>query len=454
MGRIGRAGGARRGAPTWGVDPSAIPGKDIDVAAVREAAAALVSGAREVRDTGADVRRAWQRLGDHYEAPEAAPLLVAMDPVERETRQLADAVELVARALRTYADEVEPVARRLAALRARAWALDSRMRRTPGWRDDPALVADAARLIGEVRHAERTLADAEERCAATIRAADGAPPPTCGPVHAEPVLAVDGGWGSASTRREACARVIGDDALSYVDGVVGDGIIGGWLTTASHAGLSLDGFSLETMEQAWSGYADLAVPGSAIWLIRRPDPAATTRAWRGAVDGVLMAEMWAENPARAAGAATFAIATAFVPGGGLKSAAQGAAAAARAGGRAARVADAAADAGRTAAASTAPTGVPLVLKEGAQNKHIRGHPNFESYRGEITADPVRLIERAGSGEPANKYAPGTPGYRERVHYDEIIGIHADRSGVRSPTSVGILHYAKKGIHVVPGAPQP
>lgn len=95
--------------------------------------------------------------------------------------------------------------------------------------------------------------------------------------------------------------------------------------------------------------------------------------------------------------------------------------------------------------------VPKVLM-GKQGKHILGHNNFKAGRSVLTADPERLAVKAGTGAQVGDLAVGTPGSKERVDFGEIIGDYFDMSGNASPTSVGIVHYAKDGIHIVPAAP--
>jgi Bacterial toxin 50 len=52
----------------------------------------------------------------------------------------------------------------------------------------------------------------------------------------------------------------------------------------------------------------------------------------------------------------------------------------------------------------------------------------------------------------NSVPVGLPGSRERIDFGYEIGMNADPAGNTSPTTVGILHYAKDGVHVVPGRP--
>jgi filamentous hemagglutinin len=91
---------------------------------------------------------------------------------------------------------------------------------------------------------------------------------------------------------------------------------------------------------------------------------------------------------------------------------------------------------------------------GKQGKHVRGHNNFVEGNSELTADPLLLARRAGTGEQVGKPALGTAGSKERIDFGFEIGIYLDALGtVRIPTTVGMIHYAKDGaIHIVPARP--
>ncbi|WP_369372024.1 polymorphic toxin type 50 domain-containing protein [Promicromonospora sp. Populi] len=88
-----------------------------------------------------------------------------------------------------------------------------------------------------------------------------------------------------------------------------------------------------------------------------------------------------------------------------------------------------------------------------QEKHFPGHPNFQPGRSTTTADPRVLVQRAGTGTPVGNTPVGLPGSKERVDYGEVIGHYADRdTGELIPTTIGLLHYSKNGVHIVPGRP--
>ncbi len=88
---------------------------------------------------------------------------------------------------------------------------------------------------------------------------------------------------------------------------------------------------------------------------------------------------------------------------------------------------------------------------GQQGKHLIGHNNYIEGRSVLTADPAKLAQKAGTGTPANAAPRGTPGFRERVDFGETIGDFV-KDGVATPTSKGIIHHGKEGIHIVPAKP--
>lgn len=69
-------------------------------------------------------------------------------------------------------------------------------------------------------------------------------------------------------------------------------------------------------------------------------------------------------------------------------------------------------------------------------------------------DPQHLVDNfAGTGQPANNVPRGQPGFKERVDFGQIIGNYVDPStGEKLPTTKGIIHYSKAGVHIVPARP--
>jgi filamentous hemagglutinin len=106
-----------------------------------------------------------------------------------------------------------------------------------------------------------------------------------------------------------------------------------------------------------------------------------------------------------------------------------------------------------AADSAVEATAPIKVNWGQQEKHFPGHPNFQLGRSTMTENPERLIERAGSGTPVGSTARGIPGFKERVDFEEVIGMWVPREGGDPiPTTIGMLHYGSRGIHIVPARP--
>jgi len=99
---------------------------------------------------------------------------------------------------------------------------------------------------------------------------------------------------------------------------------------------------------------------------------------------------------------------------------------------------------------------PPKIHDGKQGKHIRGHNNFSTKKSELTADPHELVKAAGTGVPMNDIPRGQAGFKERIEYNRIIGIHAEPvAGIRVPTSRAMIIYAADGtVHIVPVRPGP
>ncbi len=92
----------------------------------------------------------------------------------------------------------------------------------------------------------------------------------------------------------------------------------------------------------------------------------------------------------------------------------------------------------------------------SHNKHIFGHNDYDGVRSIWNhKDPEGLLRRyAGTGR-VERGNPGMPGYKESVDFQEYIGIWKDLEGkIELPTTRGIIHYGKKGAHIVPANPNP
>lgn len=99
----------------------------------------------------------------------------------------------------------------------------------------------------------------------------------------------------------------------------------------------------------------------------------------------------------------------------------------------------------------------LTLNIGRQGKHIVGHNNYVEGKSviSISTDELQKIvyEYAGTGE-IKRTRKGQWNHREVVDFKKYIGEYINpETGERIKTTIGTMHYSKKGIHVVPANPQ-
>ncbi|MGI5829888.1 MAG: polymorphic toxin type 50 domain-containing protein [Bradymonadia bacterium] len=96
----------------------------------------------------------------------------------------------------------------------------------------------------------------------------------------------------------------------------------------------------------------------------------------------------------------------------------------------------------------------LKINKGQQDKHIVGTHNYQQglregkRRSILTVEAEALLrEYAGTGVMLNKS-------RERIECKKIIGIHVNpNTGEMRETKNAIIHYGKKGAHIVPALPE-
>lgn len=98
------------------------------------------------------------------------------------------------------------------------------------------------------------------------------------------------------------------------------------------------------------------------------------------------------------------------------------------------------------------------LHRGQQEKHIVGTNNFQLGKSELTISLERMEQlassRLGQGIPS-RFTFGEAGYKEIIDFGEEIGIHVHKdTKMRTPTSIGEIHYDKVGnYHIVPIYPK-
>ncbi|GAA1857623.1 hypothetical protein [Myceligenerans crystallogenes] len=197
------------------VDAARVPGEELDPGAVEATSGALRSKASTIRDLGADYVSAWQTIGEHYEAPEAPQLLGSMNPVRDEaelvatdTHRVCDHLDDHATTLRTLVDkrkaliaEIEDFRRRVAAETDGLGGViaDIGISLTL----PPHLMTENDALQHRLDALGGAITEAEEECAARIRAVDAPAAPGWAGQFADAVSAGAGqiadtlGWGDS-----------------------------------------------------------------------------------------------------------------------------------------------------------------------------------------------------------------------------------------------------------------
>ncbi|RTY52569.1 transposase [Pantoea sp. YU22] len=99
------------------------------------------------------------------------------------------------------------------------------------------------------------------------------------------------------------------------------------------------------------------------------------------------------------------------------------------------------------------------MNQGQQNKHVPGTNEYKIAseaglnKSVLTVQPDSLLSKLGTGQQVGNAAIGTPGSKERINYGKVIGNYIDpQTGVSTPTTNGIVHYGKNGVHIVPARP--
>lgn len=97
-------------------------------------------------------------------------------------------------------------------------------------------------------------------------------------------------------------------------------------------------------------------------------------------------------------------------------------------------------------------GCTTKLNEDAQGKHILTHKNYQAGRSHLTISMERaqqLVDKyGGSGRKINKQT------KELVDFHETIGVYLQQGKEEGPpTRYGMIHYGKRGCHIVPASPE-
>jgi Tuberculosis necrotizing toxin len=335
------------------IDPAGIPGDNLRPDMVEIAASEIDTIGEDVSDQGGAVVTTWQRLAQHYEAPESGTLFGVMDPVKTNAETFGSNVDRVSSALTTYAAEVEPIKAELARIKTDAYnfvasiaggvekttySRAGAIKSTVEWHEDQDSVDANNDLIHRVNAQMVLLWAAERKCANSIYDIIGFPhieAATEDNPNGYGVTEIPDGsetpWGKTVERSESC----GEKAANAVGHFVWDGVVVGgiWGTVVGLGTLTLgynpqtgEWFSGDAYGAAWSNLGKLAVglatvgPLTTPLIAVMPGPAGdflrdcqTTVVNAG--KGLIAWDKWKDDPAAAAGEATFNIASIIIPAG-------------------------------------------------------------------------------------------------------------------------------------------
>jgi hypothetical protein len=251
------------------INPGAIPQFRGDVDVLEVDASSLRTAGQGVRDAGGDVHSTWQGLSAFYEAPEAAQLFAATEPVRSRASDLGGELEAVAGTLSGYAAEVRPIAQRLEQLQGEASAFVASVQGDDDWREDGAKVDQHNGLLAAVDQQVLALQDAERRP-----------------------------WGAPEQKDEPWWKDVWNGGVSVVKGFFVDGV---WDDLKGLIGF-VNFFDWDTFSSSWGGLWSL----TGKWFYA---PGEALEAWKNLGKALVAWDMWSQDPARAFGTVLWNVVT-------------------------------------------------------------------------------------------------------------------------------------------------
>ena len=308
-------------------DENSIPGLDLDVETIDSNAATLKTKAGDLRSAGSSIKTTWSGMSACYKAPEQEQLYAAMNPVEKNSDDLADDLEKIAGYVNTFADTARQIKTDAQTLKKDGQAFKKKIAAKPDWQTKQELVDENTRLVNRASSLKIRLWDAERTCANNIRALD-----CLAPYHANPnsdndklwygysqiPADADKPWGKSVERQDKCPKKAAVSVKRFVwDGLVVDGLGGSINGLANLVGLDFSGngdiWSLERLSNTWSAVTglighDTDENGNSTWSWGK---AGST--WKEVGLAALHVEEWGTDPARALGATTFDVVSLVIP---------------------------------------------------------------------------------------------------------------------------------------------
>lgn len=93
--------------------------------------------------------------------------------------------------------------------------------------------------------------------------------------------------------------------------------------------------------------------------------------------------------------------------------------------------------------------VSKIINIGKQGKHIVGHNNYQTGKSILTENAQTLLDNFHAGKV--KSTQIIDEVKTRVNFGKPIGEYV-KDGISYPTTNGIIHNSKNGVHIVPSAP--
>ncbi|MER2133519.1 MAG: hypothetical protein ABS910_02430 [Arthrobacter sp.] len=245
-----------------------------DPEVIRAAAAALVSAVGDVVETAEESSAAWSHLQspDVYDIAGSEVVFNAFRPVTASAADLDSDVGTVDKAVLAYADTVDALKVRLDAVKADAASFFSRTRgrNQDDWDDDEGLIQAEQNIIGDLNRLYSDLQEAQRVCANAISAIYGGPryvlttEEGAGSGEVEfgfsgeqlDAAAVEGNvpWGQPTEWDKPWYRDAWDGVASF-----GKGVWSGVTGTVTGLGNMVGLGGAEAFEQTWKGLGNLAV---------------------------------------------------------------------------------------------------------------------------------------------------------------------------------------------------
>lgn len=96
--------------------------------------------------------------------------------------------------------------------------------------------------------------------------------------------------------------------------------------------------------------------------------------------------------------------------------------------------------------------ISKTINAGKQGKHIVGHNNYREGRSILTEDAQTLLDDFHTGNI--KSTNNIDAVKTKVDFGKQIGFHVDEeTKIKTPTTVGMIHNSKSGVHIVPARPK-